>query len=487
MAARALHYRGAECHVDEAVVRLEIACVEQQVEGIVSAIDAVLDAQPTPRSARHVVALPMRVAASGASAQRPSCAAYPRPAWPIRAAIGLIPEASRPAHAPSQELFMIRIASYNVENLFARPKALNTNDWDEGKPILEAYEQVNALMSEAHYTPLRKQTMIDLLVALDVYFVNGAGAVRRRETQEPRWAWLRKNRGAFDRQPEDPKQSVEIVADGREGWIGWVELQKEAVDAVSTRMTARVIAEVNADILAVVEAEDRPSLVRFNRELLGQQYANAMLIDGNDERGIDVGLMTRAGFELGAMRSNVNLTDSVGTVFSRDCPEYEVRTPGGASLHVLVNHFKSQSGGGGAKRARQAAATRRIAQGLVDQGRHVVVLGDLNEGPPAQGAPPANLAALFDPAGPLLSCYELPCFDPGPRPGTFDSCGLRNRLDYILVSKSLQAAVTGGGIFRKGLWGTRKTRPDDWPTYPQMLEGHHGASDHAAVFVDLNL
>ena len=65
---KALHYRGAECHVDEGVVRLEIACWEHQVAGIVSAIDAVLDAHATPPDARHVVALPMRVAGRSASA-----------------------------------------------------------------------------------------------------------------------------------------------------------------------------------------------------------------------------------------------------------------------------------------------------------------------------------------------------------------------------------------------------------------------------------
>ena len=382
---------------------------------------------------------------------------------------------------------MIRIASYNVENLFARPKALGVDDWDLGRPILVAYEQVNALMAESSYTPQIKQTLIDLLVQLDIYYLNAHGVARRRETQDPRWAWLRKNRGAFDREPQDETKGIEVVANGRSEWIGWVELQKETVDELATRMTARVIADVNADVLAVIEADDRPSLVRFNRELLGQQYGSAMLIDGNDDRGIDVGLLARAGFEIGAMRSNVNLTDAVGTVFSRDCAEYQVTTPSGVTLHVLVNHFKSQSGGGGAKRARQAAAVRRIAQALVDQGSHVVVLGDLNEGPAGEALPPANLATLFDAAGPLLSCHELSGFDLGPRPGTFDSCGLRNRLDYILISRSLQAAFAGGAVFRKGLWGTRKTRPDDWETYPQMQASHQSASDHAAVYVDLSL
>ena len=33
----------------------------------------------------------------------------------------------------------------------------------------------------------------------------------------PRWAWLRKNRGSFDREPEDKTQSVEIVAEAVSG------------------------------------------------------------------------------------------------------------------------------------------------------------------------------------------------------------------------------------------------------------------------------
>jgi hypothetical protein len=42
---------------------------------------------------------------------------------------------------------MVRIASFNVENLFARPKAFNTADWSLGEPILDAYRKVNALFA----------------------------------------------------------------------------------------------------------------------------------------------------------------------------------------------------------------------------------------------------------------------------------------------------------------------------------------------------
>jgi endonuclease/exonuclease/phosphatase family metal-dependent hydrolase len=382
---------------------------------------------------------------------------------------------------------MVRIASFNVENLFERPKAFHATDLNVGKPALDAYRDVNALIKKADYSPADKAEIRNLLVTLDIYTINVHGAIRRKETPSPKWAWLRKNRGTFDREPQDPTQSVEIIATGRDSWIGWVELATEPTNEIGTRMTAKVIQDVGADILAIVEAEDRPSLVRFNTELLGGQYGHAMLVDGNDERGIDVGIMTRAGFEIESICSNVDNVDAVGTVFSRDCPQYEVSTPNGTVVHVLVNHFKSQSGGGGAKRKRQAAEVRRIADGLMEQGKHVVVLGDLNEGPTAGGTQAPNLVRLYDDNSSLVDCYSLPGFDVGNRPGSFDSCGLSNRLDYIFISESLQPFFTGGGLFRKGLWGGRVTRPTNWDTYPEMTRSVEQASDHAVAFIDLDI
>jgi hypothetical protein len=64
---------------------------------------------------------------------------------------------------------------------------------------------------------------------------------------------------------------------------------------------------------------------------------------------------------------------------------------------------------------------------------------------------------------------------------------LRNRLDYILVSANLVSSLTGGGVFRKGLWGTRVTTPTNWATYQEMTTQEEQASDHAAVYVDLTL
>jgi len=382
---------------------------------------------------------------------------------------------------------MVRIASFNVENLFARPKAFNTSDWSIGRSVLNAYKKVNTLFSNPIYSVADKQQILDLLVELDIYYINSSGAIRRKRTKTYRWAWLRKNRGKFDRQPKDNTESIQIVANGREDWIGWVELAKEPINEIGTQMTARVIRDVSADIIGIVEAEDRPSLVWFNKELLGGLYKHVMLVDGNDERGIDVGMMTRNNFEIESIRSNVDAEDSLGTVFSRDCPQYEVRTPSGAVIHVLVNHFKSQSGGGDQKRERQAAEVRRIVNNLVAQGQHVIVIGDLNEGPTAAGNQAENLSGLFNDDSPLVDCYWIPDFKIGNRPGTFNSCSLRNRFDYILISQSLRLKFIGGGVFRRGLWGSRKTRPTAWNTYQNMTKSIEQASDHAAVYFDLNI
>jgi hypothetical protein len=77
---------------------------------------------------------------------------------------------------------MVRIASFNVENLFARPNAFNTADWSLGEPILDAYQKVNALFAHDPYSAADKEEIIDLLVRLDIYTVNSHGAIRRKET-----------------------------------------------------------------------------------------------------------------------------------------------------------------------------------------------------------------------------------------------------------------------------------------------------------------
>ena len=73
----------------------------------------------------------------------------------------------------------MRVASYNVENLFARPNAFDSSDPDAGEPILAAYHEFNKLIAASVYEDTDRKRMRDLLLDLDVYTRNDRGAVRR--------------------------------------------------------------------------------------------------------------------------------------------------------------------------------------------------------------------------------------------------------------------------------------------------------------------
>jgi endonuclease/exonuclease/phosphatase family metal-dependent hydrolase len=397
----------------------------------------------------------------------------------------------------------LRLATYNVENLFARAKALNTDTFTEGEPALAAYGEFNRIAAKPKYLEQDKVGMLAALRTLRVLVRTPEGLRINRRPYDDGWALLRDVRGEFMVAPDDAEPRID--ADGRAAWNGWLELIKNPFDEVVTRMTAKVIRELGADVLCVVEAEDRPSLVRFNIELLGGRYVHGMLVDGNDPRGIDVGLFATSAVDVLWVRSNVDVPhpdDPKRTLFSRDCPIYHLRTRGGADLFVLPNHFKSQSfadGNPDPLRRAQAEGVRKIYDELRAGGAEfVAVLGDFNKGPDkTDPAHHPTLEALLDPGSPLVNAYTLPEFSQlfgdkdtnRERPGSFQSCTLDNRLDYILLSPELAATVTDGGVFRKGLWGQpkNKSRPRLWSIYPEIAASRHAASRHAAVWVDLDL
>jgi endonuclease/exonuclease/phosphatase family metal-dependent hydrolase len=284
-----------------------------------------------------------------------------------------------------------------------------------------------------------------------------------------------------------------VVADGRGDWIGWLELKKEAVNETATRNTARVVADVGADVLAVIEAEDRPALERFNRDVLplggpdgapAWRYRHVMLIDGNDDRGIDVGLMTRQSQPIARMRSHVDDRDGEDEViFSRDCPEYEVELSSAGQLLVLVNHFKSKGYGAprqtAAKRHRQAQRVAEIYAARRAEGiKALAVVGDLNDTPDSAALAP--LLAGTD----LRDVSEHPKYVSDGRTGTYGTGG--DKIDYLLLSPALFAQVRAAGVNRSGVWhGPRVKNP--WPMLDTLTAPEEAASDHAAIWADLDV
>jgi endonuclease/exonuclease/phosphatase family metal-dependent hydrolase len=368
----------------------------------------------------------------------------------------------------------MRIATFNVENLFSRVRAMNLEDWAEGKPILTEYSRLNTLLLEPEYTAAQKSEMLNSLEQL--------GLLKSDSSQ---YATLRQNRGEFLKRPRN--SSPEIVANGRADWIGWVELKTEPVNEIAMKMTARVIQDVNADILTVVEAENRIALGHFNEQLLkplGADYRETMLIDGNDERGIDVGILTKSGFQIESMVSHINDMQGDFPIFSRDAPEFTIRI-GNTSILVIVNHFKSKGFGSqttsNAKRRAQAQRVREVYDQRRSEGIELIAIaGDLNDTPNSKPLEP-----LLAKDSELKDISMHPSFLSDGRPGTYGNGTASDKIDYLLLSPALFGQVKAGGVFRKGVWGGKNGTL--FPHYEDMTKAIHAASDHAAIWADIEL
>ncbi len=211
-----------------------------------------------------------------------------------------------------------------------------------------------------------------------------------------------------------------------------------------------------------------------------------MLIDGNDDRGIDVGILTREGYDILSITSHVDDTLHGKRIFSRDCPVYVIQTKKGNELVVLVNHLKSKGYGpprvSSALRETQGRRVASIYRSLLKAGKpNIVVLGDFNDFP---GSPPLQ---------PLLANTNLkdisthPTFTNDGLQGTFGRGSPKEKFDYLLLSPALFAKVTGGAVLRKGVWGENKNPPTKWQIYPTITRPVQAASDHAAICADIDI
>jgi hypothetical protein len=60
----------------------------------------------------------------------------------------------------------MRIAAFNVENLFERARIMNLDDWEEGRPVLERVTALTDLLEKATYSDPDKARILTLLTEL---------------------------------------------------------------------------------------------------------------------------------------------------------------------------------------------------------------------------------------------------------------------------------------------------------------------------------
>lgn len=147
-----------------------------------------------------------------------------------------------------------------------------------------------------------------------------------------------------------------------------------------------VLNELDADIVLLTEVENKAVLDELNALELGGKYVASSLIEGNDYRGVDIGLLSKYPIDSVVSHKDEPFTLS-GTAgpdyyFSRDCPEVHIQF-NGRKMVFLGAHFKAKSNDDPVKRLAEAQRTRAIADGLAkqDPSRAIIILGDFNDTP----------------------------------------------------------------------------------------------------------
>ncbi|HYG81625.1 MAG TPA: endonuclease/exonuclease/phosphatase family protein [Pyrinomonadaceae bacterium] len=364
---------------------------------------------------------------------------------------------------------MIRFATFNIENLFTRPAAMNQETDAEGREAIEDHATANSIAEKATYSAADKAKLLELTAKYKWHY---------KDPPRNALVQLQKVRGQLFRKPQNGP--VEVVASGRTSWVGWFDLLCEDVNWKATENTGRVISEIKPDILICVEVENRPTLARFNKQVLGAkfgvEYPHFMVIDGNDQRGIDLGILSRC--PIVEMRSHVDDLRANGErLYSRDCPEFDIILPEGERVVVIANHLKSKRNGDTQdaqdKRREQAEGAHAIGVAALDRSPLVLLGGDFNDTP--DSAPMAEL--LTDGFEDVMSHPNYPT----QRPGTYGTGLKNNKIDYLIMSPQLRGRLTDAGVERRGSY-----HPTLWDVFPTVTGKTDEASDHHLVWADFD-
>lgn len=359
----------------------------------------------------------------------------------------------------------MRIATFNTENLFSRARVLNFKNNADGDKLLNKISELQAELNKKEYN---KPKILSLYNSLKDYI----------EITEDRGKLFRRQLFAVKG----------IAANGVDDWDGSIEFKRAKFSETTRINTAKVLKALKADVQCLVEVEDRDTISSFNSDMLGTvKFPYNFLIDGNDPRGIDVGLLSR--FPLKNIRTHIFDKEKPGSktyIFSRDCVEIELEIAKNKSLHVLCNHFKSKGysssqSGADARRKLQADTVKDILKNQYDLSTDmVVVMGDFNDTPDSK--PLQNLLNTQN----LTNVLKLKFGKDINKTYTY-FYKQKSQIDFILVSKPLKDAFADAGVERRGMFELNNLSNGTESRFPTVTASSNAASDHAGVWADFNI
>lgn len=270
----------------------------------------------------------------------------------------------------------------------------------------------------------------------------------------------------------------------------------KASDVIDRQLTAEVLREADADVVAMQEVFDRETLDYFHDRILLPSgcapYPFRVCLPGNDGRGYDVALMSR--IRLDDVKSHARLTakdlglegeaggDTDEPVFRRDCLSARA-----GDLTLFVCHFKApwpDADIAWTTRRLEALAVRRLIERLFpDPGlAQWMILGDLNE---PQDEPRGERASA-----PLLDDFAVDLVTRLPEDRRWSyhlqESSIYSRPDALLASPALAERFPNAKplYLRQGLGHEAAEFPGD--RLPGVGYHRPHASDHAAIAIDFD-
>lgn len=148
---------------------------------------------------------------------------------------------------------------------------------------------------------------------------------------------------------------------------------------------AKVIKQLDADVVALEEVESRDYLDRFLEVFLPEAGYEVVHFEGNDVRGIDVCLISRV--PVGRVQSHRHLVfdGPHGPMsFERDLLSVEILPPGGEPFEMWVVHLKSNYEGREYAEPVRVAEAREVRKLLderlkADPKARIILCGDMND------------------------------------------------------------------------------------------------------------
>ena len=370
----------------------------------------------------------------------------------------------------------MKIATFNVQNLFHRDRSLLQKT--RGKCVSEWIAEFDSLLTkERSSSNTERLKELSFLLGFDKTYQNPYVVMRKK---------------AGELYLKGMNCSKELKSGELTDWNGWIKVQTLPIDPEATNHKAKVISEIDPDILVLQEVEDKTSLEEFNQHFLPnyncEPFSENILIPSSEGKGREQALLLKNGCQLESIKIH-SIDDSESA--KQELLEYEIQSPKGEKINLLSAYFPETNLDKEKAfkiRKNQAYQVSVIYKMLRMQGKsNIIIAGTLNAPSYCNSLSPLlqetdlndiSKSKTFNVAideGKDASYYRMGAYRMG--------VNIKQK-DYLLLSPTLFAKVKSSGLNRKGIWPEK--RPN-WRIYSTIRNMEQAASLHPGVWMQVKL